>query len=123
VKLNKKSIWSGLLSLVFVIILEYLFPLPNPVWFIPIFLLVGLATDSIKDKFYITCIYLKKEKSKKIFLFILAEFLLTIFIIFLDFKIWILIALYCSIFWLISGLMRTCIEATKYLYKSGENTH
>jgi hypothetical protein len=119
-KLNIKSIFSSVISVLFIILLNYILPLPNPLWYLPIFFLLNLSIDSIKDNLFITFKYIIKDKTHKVLFFIFAEILLSLFIIYLDIRIWIHLAVYCSIFWFFSGLMRTCIESTKFVYESNE---
>ena len=119
-RFNIKLIFSSAISVLFIILLNYILPLPNPLWYIPIFFLLNLSIDSIKDNLFITFKYIIKDKTHKVLFFIFAEILLSLFIIYLDIRIWIHLAAYCSIFWFISGLMRTCIESTKFVYESNE---
>jgi len=109
-----------LISLGLIIINNIIAPLPNSWWYLPAIIIVILAIDSINNTYKIFIRYIKKDFSIEIINLISAEIFFFFVLILININYSILILIYVPLFWIASGLMRICLDATTFIYDADE---
>ena len=109
-----------LISILLIIIINRVAPLPNTWWWFPAVLIVALAVNSINNTYQIIARYVKKDWSVQILYLLFGEIMLFFFLIIMNINRPIQLLVYVPLFWIASGLMRICIDATTFVYKAKE---